>query len=117
MNLQDTKMRSCSLKLPWATSQGHAMVNHKICEILQPDFNFGFGSRDSKSSPCRLPCKTRAKELSVAFEVLSDRSAERDSPIHLLTRSKDLSLFEISLKCRGVSRRLLQGLLNKCSNN
>ena len=95
MSLQDIKMRSCSLKLPWGSSQGHTIVNHKICQILQPDFNFGFGSRDSKSSARRVPRETRANELSVAFEVFSDRSAERDSSIHLLTRSKDLSLFEI----------------------
>ena len=47
-----------------------------------------------KKSPRRVPRETRANESSVAFEVFSDRSAERDSSIHLLIRSKDLSLSE-----------------------
>ena len=92
MTQQNVKMRSCSQKLPWRSSQGHTIVNHKICQILHFDFNFGFGSRNSKSSPRRVPRETRANELSVAFKVFSDRSVERDSSIHLLTRSKDLSL-------------------------
>ena len=72
---------------PWGSSQGHTIANNKICETLQPDLNFGFGSRSSKSSPCRVPHETRATEACVALEVVSDRSAESDSSINLLTRS------------------------------
>ena len=48
----------------------------------------GFGSRNSKSSPRRVPRETRATELYVALEVFSDRSAQSDSWKHLLIRLK-----------------------------
>ena len=38
--------------VPWENS--HTIVNHKIYQTLQPEFNFGFGSRSSKSSPRRV---------------------------------------------------------------
>ena len=85
MTQQHIKMRSCSQKLPWGTSQGHTIVNHKICQILQPDFNFGIDARNSKSNPRRVSREERATELCVAFEVSSHRSAERDFWIHLLS--------------------------------
>ena len=44
----DKKMCSCSQKLPWESFQGHTVVDHNVCQTLQPDFYFGFGSRDSK---------------------------------------------------------------------
>jgi len=90
-------MCSCSQKFPCGSSQGHAIVNYKICQILQPDFKFESGSRNSKSSPRRVPRETRASKLSVAFQVFSDRKTERNSSIHVLTRSKDLSLSEIKV--------------------
>ena len=34
------------ISFPWGNS--HTIVNHKICKTLQPDFDFGFGSRSSK---------------------------------------------------------------------
>ena len=44
--------KKCSYSFPWENS--HTIVNHKIYQTLQPDFNFGFGSRSSKSSPRRV---------------------------------------------------------------
>ena len=82
MTQQDIKMRSCSQKLPWGAFREHTIVNHKVCQILKPDFNFGIDSRNSKSNPRRVSRETRATELSVAFEV---SSAECDFSIHLLT--------------------------------
>ena len=77
---QDTPTKKiCSYSFPWETS--HTIVNHKIYQTLQPDFNFGFGSRSSKASPCRV------RELCVTLEVVNDRSAESVSSINLLTRS------------------------------
>ena len=53
MILQDTPTKKiCSYSFPWENS--HTIVNHKIYKTLQPDFNFGFGSRSSKSSPHRV---------------------------------------------------------------
>ena len=37
-------------------SRSYTIVNQKFCQTLQLDFNFGFGSRDSKSSGRRVPC-------------------------------------------------------------
>ena len=42
----------CSYSFPWENS--HTIVKHKIYQTLQPDFNFGFGSQSSKSSPRRV---------------------------------------------------------------
>ena len=55
---EDIKMRWYLQKLPWGISHGHTILNHKICQLLQPDFNFGFGSWNSKSSPCHVPRET-----------------------------------------------------------
>ena len=50
---QDTPTKKiCSYSFPWENS--HTIVNHKIYQTLQPDFNFGFGSQSSKSSPRRV---------------------------------------------------------------
>ena len=50
---QDTPTNKiCSYSFPWENS--HTIVNHKVYQTLQPDFNFGFGSRNSKSSPRRV---------------------------------------------------------------
>ena len=50
---QDTPTKKiCLYSFPWENS--HTIVKHKIYQTLQPDFNFGFGSRSSKSSPCRV---------------------------------------------------------------
>ena len=84
MSRQEIKIRSCSRKLSWESSRGHTIVNHKICQILQPDFDFGFGARNSKSSPRRVSRETRATELSV-FEISCNRRSERDFSTHLLT--------------------------------
>ena len=118
MAQQDIKMRSCSQKLPWGASRKHTIVNHKVCQILKPDFNFGIDSRNSKSNPRRVSRETRATELSVAFEVSSDRCAERDFSIHLLTCTS-LKISRPLSEIRGLNtvdflRRLLQGLLSKC---
>ena len=78
---QDTPTKKiCSYLFPCGNS--HTIVNHKICQTIQREFNFGSASRSSKSSPRRVPCETRA-----ALEVSSDRSAERDSSMNFLTRS------------------------------
>ena len=82
---QDTRTKKYEYSFPWENS--HTIVNHKTCQTLQPDFNFGSGSRSSKSSPRRVPRETRATESCIALEVFSDRSAESDSSINLLTRS------------------------------
>ena len=37
-----------------SVKNSHTIVNHKIYQTLQPDFNFGFFSRSSKSSPRRV---------------------------------------------------------------
>ena len=93
-NTHDKKVCSYSRKLSCRSSQGHTILNQKICQ--KPDFNFGFGSRDSKSSPRCVPHETQATELSFPFEVFSDRSVEGDSSMHFLTRSKNLGLPVIS---------------------
>ena len=94
---QDQKICSCSQKFPWGSSQGHTIVNHNISPTLQPDFNFGFGFRDSKLSPRRVPRETQASELSVPLEVFSDRSAEGRRPQVLVLKCErqigSLSIF------------------------
>ena len=108
----------CLYSFPWGNSQGRTIVNHKICRIVQPGFSFGFGSRSSKSSPCRVPRETRATESRVTLEVFSDKSAESDSSIKLLTHSKEISLSQISVcNAMKILRRLLQGLQSKPINN
>ena len=47
-------MCSCSLKLPWGSSQGDTIVNHNICQTLQPEFNFGFGDVVQNTLPLLL---------------------------------------------------------------
>ena len=50
---QDTPTKKIfSYSFPWENS--HTIVSHKIYQTLQPDFNFGFGLRSSKSSPRRV---------------------------------------------------------------
>ena len=46
-------------------SRSYTIGNQKFCQTLQLDFNFGFGSRNSKSSRRRVPRETRATELFV----------------------------------------------------
>ena len=67
---QDTPTKKiCSYSLPWENS--HTIVNHKIYQTLQPDFNFGFGSRSSKSSPRRV------REPLVRLSTAKTANAER----------------------------------------
>ena len=50
---QDTPTKKiCSYSFPRENS--HTIVSNKIYQTLQPDFNFGFGLRSSKSSPRRV---------------------------------------------------------------
>ena len=75
-------------QIPYLQTSQHPpllLVTTSISQILQPDFNFGFGLRDSKLSARRVPRETQATELSVPLEVFSDRSAGGDPSMHLLT--------------------------------
>ena len=88
----------------------------KICQTLHTwlPLSSGFGS--GKWSPRRVPRETR--EVSVAFEVFRDRCAEGDSSMHLLARSRDLWLSEISaLNAIKFLSRLSQGLQRRCGND
>ena len=88
----------------------------KICQTLLTwlPLSSGFGS--GKWSPRRVPRETR--EVSVAFEVFRDRCAEGDSSMHLLARSRDLWLSEISaLNAIKFLSRLSQGLQRRCGND
>ena len=50
---QDTPTKKIfSYSFPWENS--HTIVSHKMYQTLQPDFNFGFGLRSSKSSSRRV---------------------------------------------------------------
>ena len=81
---QDKKVCSCSQKFPWRSSQGHTIVNHNISQTLQPDFNFGFGSRrDSKLSPRRVPRETQATEVSVPLEFFAIEARGGDPSMYL----------------------------------
>ena len=57
------------------SSQGHMIVNHKICQTLQPDFNFGFGQFmefEIKSPPCTL--RNASHQVVCCLEVFEQRS-------------------------------------------
>ena len=75
------------------------IVNHKICQTLQPDINFGFGSRSSKSSPRRVP---RVTESCVALEVFSGRSAKKKSPTVLQSLEELVALLDATYIFFGV---------------
>ena len=88
-------------------------VNHKICQTLQPDSNFGFHSKNLKLSLHHVPCKTEATKLSEhCFKSLQRSNiVESDSSTNLLTRSTDICFPEISvLDLMKFLRRLSQGL-------
>ena len=81
---QDTPTKKiCSYSFLWENS--HTIVNHKVYQTLQPDFNFGFGSRSWKSSP-RLVREPLNRVLLWKSSMIE---AQRVTPrsINLLTRS------------------------------
>ena len=69
---QDTPTKKiCSYSFPWENS--HTIVNHKIYQTLQPDFNFVFGSQSSKSKPRRV-CEPLSRALLWKFSTIEARS-------------------------------------------
>ena len=108
---QDTPTKKiCSYSFPWEHS--HTIVNHKIYKTLQPDFNFGFGSRSSKSSP-RHVCEPLSRVLLWKSSTIGVR---RVTPLNSFLRCVTFEN-QCLYNTMKFLRRLLPGLQRKCRNN